>query len=156
MEQKSGLLLLAFIIVSLAGCGGGGSHEPAAQGPSPEAQFMVLSGLPVGSLAAKQTTIISSQADYQTYWAARLGSSATLPTVDFGQGQVLIADMGIRSSTGNYIGVTSVSVSDSYVVANIKLTEPSFIAGAALTAPAQVVYIPSRKEILISEQVEFR
>jgi hypothetical protein len=150
MKQTRSFLLLAAFIPSLLGCTG----ESSAQSPSPESQFVELNKGQVtenNNSTKKQTKIISSQTDYAAELA--IYTSASPESVDFTNGRVLLVDMGGRSSSGYSISVTSVDVTDNSVVANVRLVKPgpSCLVLAVMTNPYQFVFIPSLKEILISE-----
>lgn len=153
MKQILSLLVLAVFVAGLLGCTG----ESSAQSPSPESQFVVLNAgynTAIGITTTMQTKVISSQADY----AAELANytSATPAVVDFTKGRVLLVDMGWRNTSGYAIGVTSVDVTDNAVVANIKLTKlgSTCLVIQAVTNPYQFVFIPSFKEILVSESLD--
>ena len=149
--------LLAFVAVLgcvpvLLNCGG----ESNAAVTPPEALFTVLAEgtLPQGGgYTKKQSKVISGQADYATELAVY--SSATPASLDFVAGQVLLVDMGPRNTGGYSIRVTSVNVANDWVVANVELVKPGpqCIVTLALTNPYQFVYIPTRKEVLLSEVV---
>jgi hypothetical protein len=91
-------------------------------------------------------------------YAAELANytSATPVSVDFTTGKVLLVDMGVRNTGGYSVAVMSVDVGTNSVVANIRLLKPG--SGCAVTAsitnPYQFVFIPSLKEILVSETLE--
>jgi len=153
MKQVLSFLVLAVFIFGLLGCSG----ESSAPSSLPELQFVELNKGQLtenGISTKKQTKVISSQVDY----AAELATytSATPASVDFTNGRVLLVDMGGRGSTGYSIGVTSVDVTDNSVVANVRLVKPgpSCVVLTALTNPYQFVFIPSLKEILVSEGLE--
>jgi hypothetical protein len=153
MKQILSFLVLAVFLSGFWGCTG----ESRAQSSLPESQFVELNKgqfTENGTSTKKQTKVISSQVDY----AAELGNytSTTPASVDFTTGRVLLVDMGERSSSGYSIGVTSVDVTNDSVVANIRLTKPgpSCIVLAVITNPYQFVFIPSLKEILVSERLE--
>ena len=153
MRQILSCLALSVVLLCLSGCNG----ESRAQSPSPESQFAELNkghitenGIPT----KKQTKVLLSQMDY----AAELANytSATPVSVDFTTGKVLLVDMGVRNTGGYSVAVMSVDVGTNSVVANIRLLKPG--SGCAVTAsitnPYQFVFIPSLKEILVSETLE--
>jgi len=154
--------LLFGALLALANCGGGTGGTgvtggPSASGPLPESQFVELNkgqSTVNGISTKKQTKVISSQADYAAELA--IYTSVTPTSVDFTNGRVLLVDMGGRSSSGHSIDVTSVDVTDNSVVANIRLIKPgpSCMVLAVITNPYQFVFIPSLKEILVSERLE--
>jgi hypothetical protein len=153
MKLILSFLVLAVFMSTFLGCTG----ESSAQSSPPESQFVELNkGLFTenGISTKKQTKVISSQIDY----AAELANytRATPASVDFTTGRVLLVDMGGRSSSGHSIGVTSVDVTNNSVVANIRLTKPgpNCIVLTVITNPYQFVFIPSLKEILVSERLE--
>jgi hypothetical protein len=102
----------------------------------------------------KQTKIISSQADYAMELVNY--SSAKPASVDFDKGRVLLVDMGVRSTGGYSVGVTVVDVAENWVVANVGLVRPGSgcVVTQAPSNPWQFVFIPSRKEILVSESLK--
>jgi hypothetical protein len=153
MKQILSLLMLVVLMAVLWGC----TRESSAEDPLPESQYVELNRGEYtlnGISTKKQTKIISSQIDY----AAELANyTSTTPTsVDFTKGKVLLIDMGGRNTGGYSIGVTSVNVADNWVVTNIRLVKPGqgCIVTQALTNPYQFVFIPSLKEILVSESME--
>jgi len=152
MKHFLWLLVLAVCIPVLSSCGG----ESNAGASPPEAQFVVLNeGLftESGITTKKQAKIISTQADY----AAELViySSATPGPVDFTKGKILSVDMGPRNTGGYSIRVASADVADNWVVANVELVKPGpqCITTQAISNPYQFVFIPTLKEILLSERV---
>jgi hypothetical protein len=102
----------------------------------------------------KQTKIISSQADYAMELLNY--SSAKPASVDFDKGRVLLVDMGVRNTGGYSVGVASVDVAENWVVANVGLVRPGSgcVVTQAPSNPWQFVFIPSRKEILVSESLK--
>jgi protease stability complex PrcB-like protein len=153
MKQILSFLILAVFLSSLSGCTG----ESSAQSSLPESRFVELNKgyfTENGISTKKQAKVISSQVDY----AAELSNytSATPASVDFTSGRVLLVDMGGRNTGGYSIDVTSVDVNVDSVVANIRLLKPG--SGCAVTLsitnPYQFVFIPSLKEILLSERLE--
>lgn len=153
MRQILSCLALSVVIPSLSGCNG----EASAQSPPPESQFVELNKgqfLENGLFTKKQTKILSSQGDYAVELATY--TSATPASVDFTIGKVLLVDMGPRGSSGYSVSVTSVDVTDNSVVANVRLVKPgpSCVVLTVETNPFQFVFIPSLKEILVSETLE--
>ena len=153
--MKRALCISVFLVCLsvLPGCGGGSN---AATLPSPESQFVVLKEgtLPEGGVfTKKQAKVISTQADYAAELA--IYTSVAPGSVDFTKGKVLLVDMGLRSSGGHSIRVASIDVADSWVVANVELVKPGLqcITTASLTNPYQFIFIPTLKEILLSEKV---
>ncbi len=103
----------------------------------------------------KQSKVITRQNDYNAELA--IYTSDIPETIDFTMQKVLLVDMGMRSSGGHAIYVTSVEVSENFVTANVTLVTPGNCpANAVLTNPYQFVVIPTQKEILISETLEIR
>ncbi|MGD9588138.1 MAG: protease complex subunit PrcB family protein [Pyrinomonadaceae bacterium] len=106
-------------------------------------------------LTSKQTKVITTQEEYAAILA---GYSNEAPhQIDFQNGQVLLVDMGLRLSGGFNIEVTSVEErSKGSVSVQVRLRRPgrTCLAASVLTNPFQFVYIPSRREILISENLE--
>lgn len=115
---------------------------------TPESQFTEN-----GLTTLKQAKIITSQADYD-HELVTYTSGASTP-LNFTSGKVLLVDMGERGSAGYFINVTTVDVSSTYVVANVTLTKPgsNCLVATVMTNPYEFVYIPTTKEILISESV---
>jgi hypothetical protein len=146
-------MVLSVFMSAQLGCAG----ESSAQSASAESLYVVLNQgffTDNGIGTKKQTKIISSQVDYAMELATY--SSATPASVDFDKGRVLLVDMGTRNTGGYSIGVTSVDVSDNWVVARVGLVRPGSGCNVtqALTNPYQFVFIPSRKEILVSESLQ--
>ena len=156
-------LLCAVLLLSglplLSGC----SSESGAQevprtgvGPvPPEAQFYSLNQgeHPLSGSTAKQTRVITTQEDYAT--ALKIYTATPPTNVDFSKGKVLLVDMGARPSSGYGIAVTSVDVMDNAVVANVELlaTGTGCVVLTLITNPYQFVYIPTTKEVLVSEKL---
>ena len=151
MKLASSLFVLT-VLGSLAGC----TRDSSAQiPPPPESQFVVLNtGSQSLTPTTRQTRILYSLQDY----AAELARYTNDPAlaVDFVQGRYLLVDMGQRASGGNSIVVTSVDVFDDSVRANVKLTRPGLACPQlpVITNPFQFVFIPTQKEVLVSETVE--
>lgn len=146
-------MVSSVFISALLGCTG----DSSAESPLPESLYVVLNegfSTDNGIWTKKQTKIISSQADYAVELANY--TSATPASVDFDKGRVLLVDMGLRDTASYSVGVTSVSVAENWVVANIKLVKPGPGCNVAqvLSNPYQFVFIPSLKEILVSESLE--
>ena len=153
MKNILSLLVLSAFMSALLGCAG----DSSAQSASAESLYVVLNqGVYTdnGMGTKKQTKVISSQVDYAMELANY--SSATPASVDFDKGRVLLVDMGTRNTGGYSIGVTSVDVSENWVVARVGLVRPGSGCNVtqALTNPFQFVFIPSRKEILVSESLQ--
>jgi len=153
MKRVPSLLVLAVFSWALSGC----TRESSAQSPPPESQFVVLNqgAVPQNGLSTKkQTKVLSSLAEY----AAELATYTNDPplAIDFTPGKYLLVDMGGRSGGGYSIGVTSVDVADDSVRANVKLTKPgpTCVLLPVITNPYQFIFIPSLKEVLVSERVE--
>lgn len=153
MKRVLWIAVLLVCLSVLSGCGGG---SIAATLPPPESQFVVLkeSTLPEGGvMTKKQAKAISTQADY----AAELAIYTSLApvSVDFTKGRVLLVDMGPRSSGGYTVRVASVDVANSWVVANVELVSPGPQCAVTMsfTNPYQFVFIPTLKEILLSEKM---
>ena len=152
MKHFLSVLVLLVCMSALSGCGGSAN---AVTSP-PEAQFVVLNegGAPAGgNFTKKQTKVISTQSDYASELV--IYTSVIPGVVDFMKGKVLLVDMGPRASGGYSVRVASVDVAANWVVANIELVVPgpNCIVTAALTNPYQFVYIPTLKEILLSEKL---
>ncbi len=151
MKQLLALLVSAAAMFPLSACGGKSGAESQLSG----SQYVELnSGVNTPTPTKKEIKVISSQGDY----AAELAnySSAAPTLVDFSKGNVLLVDMGERLSGGHSVGVTSVDVAEDSVVANIRLVKPGKACNVTLgvTNPYQFVFIPSLKEILVSESLE--
>ena len=151
MKSKPLLLMLIALMSALVAC-----SESGAQSAIPDLPYVELAkgeytqnGLPT----RKQTKIISSQSEY----AAELANytSAAAATVDFAQGKVLLIDMGSRDTGGYSVSLTRAYDAGEWVQTAITLVLPG--AGCAVsqaaTNPYQFVFIPSQKEILISESL---
>jgi PrcB C-terminal len=155
MKKILCFLFFAIFISGLSGCSG----ESKAQISPPESQFVVLNtgGTPEnGKFTKKQTKTISSPEDYAAELA--IYTDAAPAQLDFTKGRVLLTDMGGRNTGGHAIGVMSVDITDNSAIANITLVipGPGCVVTLALTNPYQFVFIPSLKEILVSEKLEVR
>lgn len=153
MKRALWISVLLVSLSVLSGCGGGTN---AATLPPAESQFVVLKEalLPEGGVfTKKQAKVIFTQADYAAELA--IYTSLAPSSVDFSKGRVLLVDMGPRSSGGYSVRVASVDVADSWVVVNVELVTPGpqCIVTASLTNPYQFVFIPTLKEILLSEKM---
>lgn len=145
-------VFLVFLSV-LSGCGGGTN---ASTLPPEESQFVVLKEAlsPDGSVfTKKQAKVIFTQADYEAELANY--TNVAPDSFDFSKGRVLLVDMGPRSSGGYSVRIASVDVADSWVVVNVELVTPGpeCIVTASLTNPYQFIFIPTLKEILLSEKM---
>lgn len=152
--MKRYLLWLFFAgpMSAISGC----SQDSNAQSMIPDLPYVELargSNVQNGIPTKKQTKIIASQADYALELANY--TSAPAATINFTQGKVLLIDMGNRVSGGYSVALTRGYEDGPKVVTAIVLTVPG--SGCAVTAattnPYQFVFIPSHKEILISEHM---
>jgi hypothetical protein len=144
MKHALSYMVVSVSLAALLGCAG----DSSAESPPVGSAYVVLNqGIYTdnGIGTKKQTKIISSQADYAMELLNY--SSATPATVDFDKGRVLLVDMGVRNTGGYSVGVVSVDVADSWVVANVGLVRPgsSCIVTLGSSNPWQFVFIPSRK-----------
>ena len=153
MKHVLSSMVVSVCLSALLGCAG----DSSAESPSVESLYVVLNqGLYTdnGIGTRKQTKIISSQADYAMELVNY--SSAKPASVDFDKGRVLLVDMGVRSTGGYSVGVTVVDVAENWVVANVGLVRPGSgcVVTQAPSNPWQFVFIPSRKEIFVSESLK--
>jgi len=151
MKRVSSLLLLVALGPAFSGC----TKESSAFTLVSESVFTVANqGTVALTPTPKQTKVLSTLQDY----SAELAKYTNDPplAIDFTPGRYLLVDMGQRSSSGYSIGVTSVDVGDNSVTANVKLSKPgaNCVVLTVVTNPYQFVFIPSAKEILVSERVE--
>ena len=144
--------VIAFVsIPTLLGCA---VELNLSEVPSGEKLFVLAEGRfpESGVFTKRQSKVISTQEEYATELAIY---TETAPLkIDFKKGRVLLVDMGRRSSGGYTVRVASVVEKDNWVVANVELVMPgpNCIVTMALTNPYQFVFIPSLKEILLSEK----
>ncbi len=146
------LPLLLGVTLSLSGC----ADEATAEDPLPESEFSELqSGLHTDSntYTQKQSKVIVSQKDYDK--ELLVYTSGSPESIDFSTGKVLLVDMGQRNTGGYSIKVTSVDISENYVVAHVNLIQPgqNCIVTDVLTNPYQFVFISTQKEVLITERI---
>jgi len=146
------LPLLLGVTLSISSC----ADDSVAEDPLPESMFSELqSGLHTngGIYTQKQSKVIVNQKDYDN--ELLVYTSATPESIDFLTGKVLLVDMGQRNTGGYSIKVTSVDVSENHVVAHVNLIQPgqNCLVTDALTNPYQFVFIPTRKEVLITERM---
>ncbi len=145
MKTPPNVLAVAAGMILVLSC----TSELKAQG------FTVLhQGYYTQNLSKRQTKVITSQQEYAATLAAYTDEQPQ--EVDFNAGRVLLVDMGPRPSGGFSIEVTSVKArKGSAVVADVVLTRPgaSCFVTTSITNPFQFVYIPTRKEILVSESL---
>jgi len=139
-------------VFSLSGC----ADEAIAEDPLPESEFSELqSGLHTDNDAytQKQSKVIVSQENYVKELSVY--TSVSPENISFSTGKVLLVDMGQRNTGGYSIKVTSVDISENYVVAQVNLMQPgqNCLVTDALTNPYQFVFIPTQKEILITERI---
>jgi len=144
------LPLLLGVTLSLSGC----ADEATAEDPLPESEFSELqSGLHADNDTQKQSKVIVNQEDYVKELSVY--TSASPESIGFSTGKVLLVDMGQRNTGGYSIKVTSVDISENYVVAHVNLMQPgqNCLVTDVLTNPYQFVFIPTQKEILITERI---
>jgi hypothetical protein len=145
----------ALFSVSVLSACGGDSDAPAL--PSSESQFVVLAdqtSVKSGVLSTtKQNKVITTQADYSTTLA--IYSTLAAQPLDFTKGKVLLVDAGTKSTGGYSVRVTSVDVFDTKVVANAEFVQPGpkCLLEQSITNPYQFVFIPTLKDIEVSEKV---
>lgn len=142
-------ILLAAILSVTLGCA-----DSTAKNAIPNLPYVELAkgaNSASGTPTQKQIRVISSQAEY----AAALANytSATPESLDFTQGKVLLIDMGTRNTGGYSVAVARAYDAGEWVQTEIHLVFPGAgcVVTQALTNPYQFVFIPSHKEILISE-----
>ena len=121
-----------------------------------ESRFVVLkegNAPESGLFTRKQTKVIQTQADYKAELSRY--TSAAPGTVDFSKGRVVLIDMGPRQSGGFSLKVAAVNISPNAVTVNLELIVPGpqCMVTAALTNPYQFIFIPTQKEILVSEKL---
>jgi len=95
----------------------------------------------------KEVKTIRNQVDYYD-----LGLDGEL---DFQQGQVLLVNMGEKTDDGDSIKSVKVfDINSSTVVAYIKYQTPGkgCKVGEVITHPFKLIWIPSRKNVLVSEK----
>lgn len=146
------LPLLLGVAFSLSGC----ADDVITEDPLSESEFSELqSGLHTDSdtYTQKQSKVIVSQKDYDK--ELLVYTSASPESIDFVTGKVLLIDMGKRNTGGYSIKVTSIGVSENYVIAHVNLMKPgqNCLVTDALTNPYQFVFIPTQKEVLITERI---
>ncbi len=147
------LPLLLGATLSLLGC----ADDATVEDPLTESVFSELqSGLHTdndNAYAQKQSKVIVSQKDYDN--ELLVYTSASPESLDFSTGKVLLVDMGQRNTGGYSIKVTSIEVSENYVIARVNLIQPgqNCLVTDALTNPYQFVFIPTLKEVLITERM---
>ncbi|NOY73298.1 MAG: protease complex subunit PrcB family protein [Gammaproteobacteria bacterium] len=146
------LLFLILVPVFVLGC----FHDINAESPLPESEFFEThsgENIENGTFTTKQAKVIGNQVSYNR---VLLNYTSLAPaTLDFSKGTVLLVDMGQRNSGGYAIGTTSVNVSENFVVVNVSLSIPgeNCAVSLALTNPYQFIFIPTKKEVLISEKL---
>jgi len=150
MKRVSSLLLLVVLVSAFSGC----TKESSALTLVSESGFTVANqGTAALTPTPKQTKVLSTLQDY----AAELAKYTNDPplAIDFTPGRYLLVDMGQRSSSGYSIAVTSVDVGADSVTANVRLIKPgtNCVLAPVMTNPYQFVFIPSVKEVLVSESV---
>lgn len=128
----------------------------AAPISAPESRFLVLkegNAPESGVFTRKQTKVIQTLADYKAELSRY--TSAAPGTVDFSKGRVVLIDMGPRQSGGFSLKVAAVNISPNAVTVNLELIVPGpqCMVTAALTNPYQFIFIPTQKEILVSEKL---
>lgn len=148
------LLLLSGITISLSGCT---DDSLAEENPPLESMFTeTQSGIntETGTYTQKQSKVIVTQADYDEELRVYTGSASS-EDINFSAGKILLVDMGERSTGGFSIEVTSVEVNENNVMANVNLTKPgqNCLVTTALTNPYQFIFIPTLKEVLITERI---
>jgi len=109
-----------------------------------------------GSFSAKQIKAIHSVKEYKAALADY--SHATVKDVDFSKGQVLLLDIGSRSTGGYSVDVTSIEDNKDYIVVKVAIYAPSpnCMLIQTLTNPFQFSYISSRKDMVIVEKMVYR
>jgi len=142
-----------FLFLSLATMSGCINYSNA-ESPFPESEFSELNQgyyTENGEFTKKQTKVITNQADYNKELLNYTGSKPQ--SINFAIGKVLLLDMGQRNTGGNSIAVTSIDVNENHVTANVVLVKPgeNCMVAQALTNPYQFVFVPTLKEILVSE-----
>ena len=144
--MKNSIVFLAFAGFLFLFAGGIAAQNAAG--------FVVLHHSQTGlTYTKKQTQVITTQAEYEELLANY--SHEAPRQLDFSRGRVLLVDMGERWSGGFTIEVTGIVVMKTAVRVNVLLTKPgrTCLTEQSITNPYQFVYIPTRKEILVSESL---
>lgn len=102
----------------------------------------------VSAIQERERGIITTQADWEAYWARFAGSVQPMPpapTVDFNAERVVTAAMGGRPTGGYTISVPDVRGDSDGIYVMIMETSPgaSCIVTQSTTAPALAVRVPS-------------
>ena len=102
-----------------------------------------------GISTSRATEVITDQTTLDEKLAAYGEESIS---VDFNEGQVILADVGPRNHGGYSIEVSSIEEFENHVEANIAFLQPGATCGVtnALTHPFSFIYIETTKEIRLS------
>ena len=110
--------------------------------------------LPGGLNTNKTMTIkiLKNQNDYVTQLAYY--SSDTPVVINFSENQVLLADMGEKSSLGYSIEVSSIEENEDSVIVHVLSILPgsNCAVDTAISNPYQFVLVPTNKPLVIQEE----
>ena len=96
----------------------------------------------------KTIKLLTTQASYNEA-VIKYEPKIKVDDLNFSSGNVLLIDMGKKGAEG-YIISTKVVEIESYLLVNIEYCTPHYLANAE-SRPHQFIWIPSKKEIEISE-----
>lgn len=150
--KNNGLAILIAITVFNSGCINSTSAENSAS-EFPFYEVAKGASTDYGTYTAKQIRVIQTQSEYNEILSQYISSPPE--SLDFETGAVLLVDMGLRSTGGYSVQVSSIDEADEYVIANITLSVPGncHVVSMALTNPYQFVFVPTKKEILVTESI---
>lgn len=139
---------------------GSSVNDPAGEADaSPAMGPMAFTVLRTGSSTADGTFTLRGSSvlpdEYRFDSVYSVYSVDDPPAVDFEAGQVLLVDLGSVPTGGHGIGVTAVYEYGDYVRAYVELRFPggNCLVTQGFTNPHQFVEIPTRKPILIHEDL---
>jgi len=106
-----------------------------------------------GANTLKQIKVISSE---ERYYQDIYKYVENPPELNFEIGQVLLADIGIRPSSGYTVEIVKLTDARTYLLATVYITEPGSdcVVDDVVTNPHHIIYVPSKLEITVREVME--
>jgi len=147
------IALLSLLIFS--GCTSDEENSDANISVEKTLETRVLHGAEYSGFSekAKHTEILNTQDKYEN--SLLLYSPSKAEEVDFSIGVVLLIYRGEKSTGGYSIKLANVIDQENSILANIEYHEAGegCVVPSAFSNPYQFVWVPSKKELLVSESI---
>jgi hypothetical protein len=160
------IFMLSLLALPLLGCndnnansGNPAGNEEALNSVAPtEAESVLLhqaGATEYATYTSKSAMVIRNANDYADELLKR--TTEAPKDVDFSEYTVLLLDMGQRSSGGHSIHMESAQWEEDHIRVRVILQVPgdNCIVTASLTNPFQILKLKTRKDILVTEEINY-